>query len=98
LPRTLKSSDADRSLKDNLDLRISEDAGRYLCDFIYFSSLAHLSKAKESQRVVFLHVPSDYSEQAITSGRELVLQLIKSIVESELARKGSKLVRKGATK
>lgn len=34
-----------------LDVRVSEDAGRYLCDFIYYSSLAHLEKNKERKRV-----------------------------------------------
>jgi len=44
--------------QDNSDLRISKDAGRYLCDFIYFSSLAYLWQARQFRRVVFLHVPS----------------------------------------
>ncbi|KAM7219173.1 Pyroglutamyl-peptidase 1 [Rhypophila decipiens] len=73
---------------DNLELRVSEDAGRYLCDFIYFSSLAHLHKAKQPRKVVFLHVPSDCGEQQIANGKELVIQLVRSLVESELARKG----------
>ena len=33
-------------------VRVSEDAGRYLCDFIYYKSL-HLNKAP----VLFVHVP-----------------------------------------
>lgn len=69
-----------------MDLRISEDAGRYLCDFIYYSSLTTLLKANEKRRVVFLHVPADASDQAITTGRELAVQLIRSLVESELRR------------
>jgi pyrrolidone-carboxylate peptidase len=69
---------------------ISEDAGRYLCDFIYFSSLTHLLKANEKRNVVFLHVPADASDKAITTGRELTLQLIRSLVESELAKGGSR--------
>lgn len=68
-----------------MDLRISEDAGHYLCDFIYFSSLAHLYRAGERRRVLFLHVPSNASEQSIATGRELLLQLVRSVVESELA-------------
>jgi pyrrolidone-carboxylate peptidase len=35
----------------NTDVRISEDAGRYLCDFIYYSSLAYLEKKEEEKRV-----------------------------------------------
>ncbi|AEO53917.1 hypothetical protein MYCTH_2295856 [Thermothelomyces thermophilus ATCC 42464] len=73
--------------KRHLDLRISEDAGHYLCDFIYYSSLAHLEKAGERRRVLFLHVPSDASDHSIAVGRELLLQLVRSVAESELARR-----------
>ncbi|KAK4192812.1 Pyroglutamyl-peptidase 1 [Podospora australis] len=69
------------------DLRISEDAGHYLCDFIYYSSLAHLYRLGERRKVVFLHVPCDAGERAVEAGRELLLQLVRSIVESETARK-----------
>ncbi|KAF6840360.1 Pyroglutamyl-peptidase 1 [Colletotrichum musicola] len=75
------------------DLRISEDAGHYLCDFIYFSSLSHLLRAEQRRRVVFLHVPSDASEESVARGTELAVQLIRSIAESELAarrREGAK--------
>ncbi|KAL2136295.1 hypothetical protein VTI74DRAFT_4530 [Chaetomium olivicolor] len=72
----------------HMDLRISEDAGHYLCDFIYFSSLAHLYKAGQERKVLFLHVPSDASEYSVNTGRELLLQLVRSVVESEVARKG----------
>jgi pyroglutamyl-peptidase len=37
--------------------------------------------------VVFFHVPSENSEKNFTLGRELVIQLVRSMVESELARK-----------
>ncbi|KAK3996129.1 Pyroglutamyl-peptidase 1 [Cladorrhinum sp. PSN332] len=70
------------------DLRISEDAGHYLCDFIYFSSLSHLWKHGKDRKVLFLHVPSDASEGAVVRGRELLLQLVRGVVESELERKG----------
>ncbi|GJC83953.1 pyrrolidone-carboxylate peptidase [Colletotrichum liriopes] len=69
------------------DLRISEDAGHYLCDFIYFSSLAHLWKAQKHRRVTFLHVPSDASEESVARGTDLAIQLIRSIAESELRRR-----------
>lgn len=68
-------------------MRISENAGHYLCDFIYYSSLVHLHKAGERKRVLFLHVPSDASEHSISVGRELMLQLVRSVVESEMERR-----------
>lgn len=85
------------------DLRISEDAGHYLCDFIYYSSLAELynkgmregegegeGEWEGRKKVIFLHVPSDASEGAVLRGRELLLQLVRGVVESELERKKDK--------
>ncbi|KAK4205250.1 putative peptidase [Triangularia verruculosa] len=71
------------------DLRISEDAGHYLCDFIYYSSLAHLVKSEERGKgkgVVFLHVPSEASPAWVKVGRELCLGLVRGMVESEVLR------------
>jgi pyrrolidone-carboxylate peptidase len=70
-----------------LDVRISEDAGRYLCDFIYFSSLAHLLKKDEERRVVFLHVPVESDENAVQTGTEVTLELIRALVQSMQAKK-----------
>ncbi|KAI1419269.1 hypothetical protein F5Y12DRAFT_277078 [Xylaria sp. FL1777] len=70
----------------NLDLRLSEDAGHYLCDFTYFSSLAHLWKQQRPKKVVFFHVPLHSDADSLKRGVELVLTLIRSIVESELER------------
>jgi len=72
------------------DVRISEDAGRYLCDFIYFSSLAHLTKKNEERRVVFLHVPVDSTEEAIKTGVAVTVELIRTLVQSERLNKAAK--------
>ncbi|KAH7359030.1 hypothetical protein B0T11DRAFT_285619 [Plectosphaerella cucumerina] len=77
------------------DLRISEDAGRYLCDFIYFSSLAYLYKRNEQRRVLFLHVPSAATDAAVAKGKELTIQLIRSLAESEIKRQRNVAIRKG---
>jgi len=72
------------------DVRISEDAGRYLCDFIYYSSLAHLTKKGEKRRVVFLHVPVDSDEAAIQTGIEVTIELIRGLVQSGRMNKAAK--------
>jgi len=69
------------------DVRISEDAGRYLCDFIYYSSMAHLTKKQEKRRVVFLHVPVDSNTDAIKTGTEVTLELIRALVQSGRVKK-----------
>ncbi|KAH8179976.1 pyroglutamyl peptidase domain-containing protein [Sarocladium implicatum] len=68
-------------------LRISEDAGHFLCDFIYYSSLSHLyaHHPGKPRKVLFMHVPADANEQTIPRGVEMALGLIRSIAESEVA-------------
>lgn len=39
------------------------------------------------RKVLFLHVPSDASEHSVAVGRELVLQLVRAVVESEMVRR-----------
>ncbi len=83
-----------RYASPGLDLRISVDAGRYLCDFMYFSSLAHLFRRNQAaggqdarfrrRRVVFLHVPSAATPERIEVGRALAVELIRALVEAEL--------------
>ena len=72
------------------DCRPSEDAGHYLCDFIYFNSLAwfgrrndKLDGGKPSDRpVLFLHVPADSDEETIEKGRQVTIALIEAMVDN----------------
>ncbi|KAI1636573.1 putative pyroglutamyl peptidase type I [Biscogniauxia mediterranea] len=70
-----------------LHLQISDDPGRYMCDFIYFSSLAHLEKQKRPKKVIFLHVPQYSDQKSLSLGKEIVLTLVRAIVESDLGKK-----------
>lgn len=66
------------------DVRLSPDAGNFMCGFIYYNSLAHYFEMKEDDRpVVFLHVPdlSD-SKKQLDVGREVAIALIQALVES----------------
>jgi pyroglutamyl-peptidase len=78
-------------LKEEDDVRISEDAGHYLCDFIYYSSLSELWNQQRPRKALFLHVPADASPDNIEKGRDLTLNLIRSIVESEVLAKNKPL-------
>lgn len=75
------------SAQKDAQLRISEDAGHFLCDFIYYSSLSHLyaHHPGKPRKVLFMHVPADANEQTIPRGVEMALGLIRSIAESEVA-------------
>lgn len=69
------------------DVRVSEDAGRYLCDFIYYSSLAELERRGEEKRVLFLHVPVEADEASVRKGVEITTELIRAVVASGLMKK-----------
>lgn len=76
--------DADPAVEGVPDVRISPDAGNFMCGFIYYNSLAHYFQRKEDERpVAFLHVPdlSD-SKEKLDTGREVTVALIKALVES----------------
>lgn len=57
-----------------VEFGVSEDAGRYLCDFIYYKSL-HLCKCP----VVFVHVPpldKPYSRELLGQGLKDLLEIL----------------------
>jgi hypothetical protein len=70
-----------------VDLRLSHDAGRYLCEFIYYTSLAHAYQAKRDRGVVFFHVPGWTDERGLARGKDVTVALIKALVEDWMADK-----------
>ncbi|SMR53548.1 unnamed protein product [Zymoseptoria tritici ST99CH_1E4] len=76
----------------NADIRPSEDAGRYLCDYTYFNSLAYFGRRsgvmeggdQKSRPVLFLHVPAESDGVMIEKGREVCEALIAAMVETYL--------------
>ncbi len=64
--------------QDSVTVQVSEDAGRYLCDFIYYTSL-HTDKSP----VVFVHVPElgkPYSASQLAHAlRALIEMLLKEL-------------------
>lgn len=85
MQRLLRNWDAE--MKPKCDLRVSNDAGRYLCEFIYYCSLAHRELSREGQgKVLFLHVPPYSDEAGMTGGVKVVIALCKAIVYEMMER------------
>ncbi|KAJ5949196.1 Peptidase C15 pyroglutamyl peptidase I [Penicillium verhagenii] len=63
-----------------LDLRISHDAGHYLCDFIFYTSMALATQQGQDRNILFFHVPGASEDADIKRGREITLALIKAMV------------------
>lgn len=78
------SVDGDAKVEGCPDVRLSPDAGNFMCGFIYYNSLAHYySVSREERPVVFLHVPDlSSSEEKLHEGWEVAVALIKALVES----------------
>ncbi|KAE8144229.1 hypothetical protein BDV25DRAFT_167335 [Aspergillus avenaceus] len=62
------------------DVRISDDAGRYLCEFIFYTSLAQALQEGQHRNVVFFHVPGSCRDEDIQQGRDAAIGLIKALV------------------
>ncbi|RCI15484.1 hypothetical protein L249_3593 [Ophiocordyceps polyrhachis-furcata BCC 54312] len=75
-----------RNLTDpDMDLRLSDDAGRFLCEFIYYASLSELAARNRRRHVVFFHVPCHATERYIAQGHELALSLVRALADSLVA-------------
>jgi len=70
--------DGKRRDKMELDVRISDDVGDFVCGFIYYVTLNEMG---EEKNVVFLHVPPLKDESAIKSGVAVTIALINALVE-----------------
>ncbi|KAL8784601.1 MAG: hypothetical protein Q9213_003856 [Squamulea squamosa] len=75
---------------EGVDVRPSSDAGRYLCDFIYYTSLVEYWRKdpKGMAPVMFLHVPGGTKDFDIEMGRKVALGLIGAMVSSTGQGKG----------
>lgn len=72
-------------------VKLSRDAGRFLCEFILYTSLAYRlidakvddEKAQERKgRAAFLHVPGGTDEASIARGRNIAEAAIRAVVGS----------------
>jgi len=69
-----------------VDTRISTDAGLFLCEFTYYTSLASAQRAAlETQQppkpVLFVHVPNATEPQSIAYLTQIIANIISQIVE-----------------
>lgn len=71
------------------DIRLSTDAGRYLCEFIFYTSMAIALREQKDRNVVFFHVPALCEDEDIALGREVAMGLIKTLVTRWIDENGS---------
>jgi len=66
----------------NVDVEASDDVGNYVCGFVYYFSLERCWREKRKKSVVFLHVPFCEGPEEIGKGVQVVMALVKALVEN----------------
>jgi pyrrolidone-carboxylate peptidase len=74
--------------KTEVDLRISDDVGTYVCGFVYYTSLERYWKGIGSS-TLFVHVPPLQDNAGIEKGVKVILELVKVLTEIEIELRGS---------
>ncbi len=71
------------------NVRLSDDAGKYLCDYIFYASMLEywLQDPSGERPCGFLHVPGSAQPEDIVRGTQVALAAITAILESLMARK-----------
>ncbi|CAI4215891.1 unnamed protein product [Parascedosporium putredinis] len=64
-----------------LDLKVSDNAGWYFCEFEFFSSLANALLKHNSKNALYLHVPLHRDDDAISTGARVAVEFITAAVE-----------------
>lgn len=72
------------------ELKESQDAGHYLCDYIYFNSLAHTGRrsgkmeggGQTARPVLFMHVPAESDGDMLERGTAVTVELIRAMADS----------------
>lgn len=82
-----------QNVPDEIDVQTSDDAGRYLCDYIYYTGLCeywlHSGKDMTNDRpVLFLHVPGEADDETIKRGVLVAEGLIKAMAVTWAGRTG----------
>ncbi|KAG8532632.1 uncharacterized protein KY384_002509 [Bacidia gigantensis] len=74
---------------EGLNLRMSDVAGRYLCEFIFYAAMLEYwrrSPTGDNRHCMFMHVPPGVHEDEIERGRTIVLALIVAMVQGASSR------------
>ncbi|KAK8044566.1 hypothetical protein PG993_004590 [Apiospora rasikravindrae] len=71
-----------------VDVRLSDDVGTYVCGFIYYLSLLEMEKKGKKRNTVFFHVPPLGTEDEVQVGLKVTESLIQALADA-VASKGA---------
>lgn len=90
--RVIQQADPGTSMF-GLDIRLSQDAGRFLCEYTLYNSLAWYARRNgdvgldqsglsKSRPVMFLHVPRSSDETALKQGMAVATSVIRAMADT----------------
>ncbi|KAK8054053.1 hypothetical protein PG996_013354 [Apiospora saccharicola] len=65
----------------DVDVRLSNDVGTYVCGFIYYLSLLEMEKNGRTRNTVFFHVPPLGTEDEVDIGVRVTENLVQALVD-----------------
>lgn len=74
------SNEKGKGASEQVDVRLSDDVGNYVCGFMYYVSLLEMQKSIGRRDTVFFHVPYLKSEEEILVGVRVAEGLIRALV------------------
>ncbi|KAF2787953.1 peptidase C15, pyroglutamyl peptidase I-like protein [Melanomma pulvis-pyrius CBS 109.77] len=69
-----------KSAREQVDVRLSDDVGNYVCGFMYYVSLLEMQRSTGRMDTVFFHVPYLESEEEVLVGVRVAEALIRALV------------------
>jgi pyroglutamyl-peptidase len=84
-----------KATDNSADVRLSTDAGDFLCGFVFYTGLVERWRLSEDQNVIFLHLKPDVDEAIMQEGKEVAMAVIRaavSLVEERRLKKGDEKV------
>ncbi|KAK6846200.1 peptidase C15- pyroglutamyl peptidase I-like protein [Apiospora arundinis] len=76
-----KGTKATKEALKEVDVRLSDDVGTYVCGFIYYLSLLEMAKRGKKKNTIFFHVPPLGTEEDVETGLKVTESLIQSLVD-----------------
>lgn len=70
-----------RSMDESIPVVLSDDAGRYLCNYIYYKSLQIQSKFDNS-RSLFIHVPT-FDKVSMDVQLNIIVEILRMIIKQQ---------------
>ncbi|KAK8017917.1 hypothetical protein PG991_007107 [Apiospora marii] len=76
-----KGAKGSKEEQNDVDVRLSDDVGTYVCGFMYYLSLLEMEKKGKRRNSVFFHVPPLGTEDELNIGVKVTEHLVQALAD-----------------